>query len=57
LAIGKNRYNTCAMIRGRPQHITVEYESYLKRMGLWEVKGLEDRLLRKLLVLEFKQFK
>ena len=57
LAIGKNRYSPWAMIRGRPQHIPVEYEPYLKRMGLWEVKGLEERLLRKLLVLEFKQFK
>ncbi len=40
-----------------PQPIPVEYEPYLKRMGLWKVKGLEERLLRKLLVLEFKQFK
>ncbi|MCK5396594.1 MAG: hypothetical protein KAJ32_11395, partial [Gammaproteobacteria bacterium] len=38
-----------------PQHIPVKYEPYLKRMGLWKVKGLEERLLRKLLVLEFKQ--
>jgi hypothetical protein len=40
-----------------PQHIPVEYEPYLKRMGLWKVSGLEERLLRKLLVLEFKQFR
>jgi len=40
-----------------PQRIPAEYEPYLKRMGLWEVKGLEERLLRKLLVLEIKQFK
>ena len=38
-----------------PQRIPTEYKPYLKRMGLWEVKSLEERLLRKLLVLEFKQ--
>lgn len=40
-----------------PQSIPSKYEPYLKRMGLWQVKGLEERLLRKLLVLEIKQFK
>ena len=38
-----------------PQTIPDEYETYLKRMGLWQVKGLEERLMRKLLVLELKQ--
>jgi hypothetical protein len=39
-----------------PQPIPAEYKPYLERMGLWEVKSLEERLLRKLLVLEFKRF-
>jgi len=39
-----------------PQPIPTEYKPYLERMGLWEVKSLEERLLRKLLVLEFKRF-
>lgn len=29
---------------------------YLERMGLWQVKGIEERLMRKLLVNELKQF-
>jgi len=40
-----------------PQRIPARYEPYLKRMGLSQVKGLEERFLRKLLVLEIKQFK
>ncbi|NOQ68962.1 MAG: hypothetical protein GQ573_02440 [Gammaproteobacteria bacterium] len=39
-----------------PQPVPDKYKPYLERMGLWEVKGLEERLMRKLLILEFKQF-
>ena len=40
-----------------PQSIPRKYKTYLKRMGLWQVKGLEEKLLRKLLILEIKRFK
>lgn len=40
-----------------PQSIPSKYKPYLERMGLWKVKGLEERLLRKLVLLEIQQFK
>ena len=39
-----------------PQPIPDKYEPYLQRMGLWRVHTIEERLMRKLLVLELKQF-
>ena len=39
-----------------PQPIPEKYQPYLQRMGLWRVNTIEERLLRKLLVLEMKQF-
>ena len=40
-----------------PQRTPARYEPYLKRMGLWQARGLEQKLLRKILLLEIKQFK
>ncbi len=39
-----------------PQPVPEKYQPYLQRMGLWRVNTIEERLLRKLLVLEMKQF-
>lgn len=39
-----------------PRRTPEKFKPYLQRVGLWQVKGLEERLLRKLLVLELEQF-
>ncbi len=37
-----------------PQPLAYKYKPYLQRMGLWRVNTLQERLLRKLLLLEIK---